>query len=200
MIEELCDDQNIQTVLAEVNAGPDRALHRIDRLLEIYPRDARLHFLKGSVLVGMSKPIEAHASLMQAVEIAPEFAIARFQLGFFQLTSGEAENALTTWQPLDALPQDHYLKLFVQGLRHLIKDEFDAAFAYLERGLAANNENPPLNNDIQLLIDQIRALDEAPPSDKEKLAENTGEGSQGNESVSATSLILGGLLGKKKKH
>jgi hypothetical protein len=92
------------------------------------------------------------------VDIAPDFAIARFQLGFFQLTSGESNNALKTWARLDGLPDDNYLKIFVIGLRHLIRDEFEDCIACLKKGISLNEENPPLNNDMNLLISQCEPL------------------------------------------
>lgn len=172
------------------------ALAKADDLLKSYPRDARLHFLRGSILVGAGKPIEAYSALSRAVDIAPDFAIARFQLGFFQLTSGEANNALATWGPLEQLEDGHYLRLFVEGLRHLIADDFDMAFQLLGRGMKANTENPPLNRDMQLLIDRCRDVGRIPDNDSASVeAEKEGE----EESVSATSFLLGQLLGRGRK-
>ena len=84
--------------------------------------------------------------------------LARFQLGFFELTSGEAVRALATWEPLDTLPEGHYLGHFVTGLRHLIADRFADAIAALEAGIAVNDENAPLNRDMQLIIDECAGL------------------------------------------
>ncbi|RZA18364.1 MAG: hypothetical protein EOP02_20240, partial [Proteobacteria bacterium] len=55
-------------------------LAAVDRLAARYPADPRLHFMRGSILAGRKKPIEAHAALSRAVELAPDFHIARYQL------------------------------------------------------------------------------------------------------------------------
>ncbi len=173
-----------------IQQGADDELSRTDRLLVEYPADPRLHFLRGSLLAGMGRPIEALPPLRKAVELAPDFAIARFQLGFFLLTSGEPAEALSVWGPLAMLPKEHYLRMFVGGLTHLIRDEFDETIRQLEQGIAANEENLPLNRDMQLIIDQVRGL-----------LENKATGAaEGDDSVSATSFLLGQFGAKPTKH
>jgi tetratricopeptide (TPR) repeat protein len=152
----MCSDEDLASVVRETDEAI--RLAEVERLTERHPDDARLHFLRGSLLIGRSRLVEAHAALSHAVALAPEFYIARFQLGFFQLTSGEAEEALATWLPLDALPAGHYLGLFVNGLRALVRDDFSGAVALLREGIAENEENLPLNGDMQLLIDQCLPL------------------------------------------
>ena len=157
-MSNLCPEEEMQSLVTMMQTGTGDDLGSIDALLANYEEDPRLHFLKGSILVGEGKLIEAHGSLSKAVEIAPDFAIARFQLGFFQLTSGESNNALKTWARLDMLPEEHYLKLFVVGLRHLIRDEFQDCIDTLRKGMALNKENLPLNNDMKLIIEQCQPL------------------------------------------
>lgn len=173
----LCDDERLQALVTDLQAGSSDPILRIDEVLADYPEDFRLHFLRGSHLIGAGRLIEAHRALKRAVTLAPDFAIARFQLGFFELTSGEADSALETWARLDRLPEGHYLRKFVDGLRCLIRDEFDAAIANLREGIALNQENPPLNNDMQMIIDQCGAL-------------LTRKIDEAGDAVSETSLLL----------
>ena len=105
-MSELCDEKTMQSLVDDMQTSDGNEVNAIDALLSDYPDDPRLHFLKGSVLVGQGNLIEGHSALTRAVKIAPDFAIARFQLGFFQLTSGESNNALKTWARLDQLPKD----------------------------------------------------------------------------------------------
>lgn len=158
----LCSDEEMSQLLAVMQSDAPDELMLAERLIDAYPEDPRLHFLRGSLLAGSGRPIEAHASLSRAVELAPDFVLARFQLGFFELTSGEAARALKTWQPLDSLPEDHYLAHFVAGLRHLVADHFAEAIAALKAGIAVNEENPPLNRDMQLIIDECAGLTSGP--------------------------------------
>ncbi|KQN71163.1 hypothetical protein ASE91_08495 [Sphingomonas sp. Leaf62] len=154
----MCEDDDIRQLLAVAAASPGDALPLAERLIAAHPGDARLHFFRGSMLAGSARPIEAHAALSRAVALAPDFALARFQLGFFELTSGEPARAQATWEKLSTLPDDHYLRQFVTGLIHLIHDRFADAIAALDGGIAANAETPPLNHDMQLIIDQCRPL------------------------------------------
>lgn len=152
-----CGDEEMQALLAAIQETPDQ-LALVERMVAVYPEDARLHFLRGSLLAGSGRPIEAHISLSRAVEIDPDFTLARFQLGFFELTSGEVARAVATWETLEALPEDHYLRHFVTGLTHLIHDRFAETIAALEAGIAVNQETLPLNGDMQLIIDRCRTL------------------------------------------
>lgn len=177
----LCSDAELQQAMAILEAGNGDEIATVDRLLSTYPQDPRLHFLRGSLLAGIGRPIEALAALKKAVDLAPDFTIARFQLGFFQLTSGEAGDALSTWGPLALLPDGHYLRSFVAGLTYLIRDEFPQAVEQLKRGISANDENLPLNRDMQLIIDRIIEIDR----DEE------------DRTMSATSLLLDQLTGRR---
>lgn len=175
----LCGDDELQRLMQSMQVNDADELQLADLLIADFPEDPRLHFLRGSILASIGRPIEALPALRQAVELAPDFDIARFQLGFFQLTSGEAANALSTWGPLALLGETHYLRCFVAGLTHLIRDEFAPAIEQLRAGIAANAENPPLNRDMQLIIDQANAL----------LA-GTGKPSEEERTASAASLLL----------
>ena len=177
MTDALCPDADLEAVVRAMESDGGE-MGQLDRLLASFPDDARLHFLRGSSLAAIGRPIEAFASLRRAVDLAPDFAIARFQLGFFQLTSGEAAAALESWGPLALLPENHYLREFVAGLTFLIRDDFADALEHLRAGMAANEENAPLNRDMQLIADQVVQLIAAPPPQGEA------------EAASATSFLL----------
>jgi tetratricopeptide (TPR) repeat protein len=185
----LCGDSELQDLMQAMHSDEQNELEQADRLIAEFPDDARLHFLRGSILASIGRPIEALPALSRAVALAPDFAIARFQLGFFQLTSGEAANALATWGPLALLPESNYLRKFVAGLTHLIRDEFAESIVQLRDGIAANDENPPLNHDMQLLVDQAGQLLAGM-----KAAE------EGKASASATSFLLDQFSDRGKAH
>jgi hypothetical protein len=173
----LCGEDSLKALVDAMQTAPSDQLGRIEALLANFPEDARLHLLRGTTLVGSGRLIEGHRSLAPAGGVAPDFAIARFQLGLFQLTSGEAENALGTWGRLDSLPDTHYLRKFVDGLRCLIRDDFRGAAQALGEGIRLNPENAPLNRDMQLLINQCLPLADA-------------EQERDDSSMSETALIL----------
>lgn len=203
MADQLAPDHDMEELVAALSAPGSDDLAPIDTLLQRYPDDPRLHFMRGSVLAGMSDNIKAHAALSRAVEIAPEYAIARYQLGFFELTSGEADKALATWGPLLRAPKDNYLRVFVEGMVHVIRDEFTQAFARFEKGISLNEENIPMNADIELLMRELKAKMDAgavgqDDSDKDDGGNGDDDGDGG--ATSATSLLLGQLGGNPTKH
>ncbi|GLK50149.1 hypothetical protein GCM10017620_31230 [Brevundimonas intermedia] len=145
-----CPDARLDALVAAVAAGADVA--EVDALLAAYPGDARLHFLRGSLLAGGRRYPEARAAVSRAVALAPGFDIARFQLGFLEFTSGEPELARRTWRPLQDLEEAHPLSLFARGLLRLVDEDVTGAIALLRRGMAANTVNPPLNQDMATLL------------------------------------------------
>ncbi|WP_164115904.1 hypothetical protein [Sphingorhabdus sp. Alg239-R122] len=188
-MNELCSEEEITQLLQAVQSDNGNDVAAIDTLLEEYPQDPRLHFLRGSVLASGNRLVEAYESMQQAVEIAPDFVIARFQLGFFELSSGNAQSAMGNWKPLEDLPEDHYIRRFVRGLVHMIHDEFDSAITELRQGIALNQENPPLNHDMQLIIDKTADL-----------ASSAEQGSKSEQAISSTSALLNQFPGPKTKH
>lgn len=142
----------------------------IDVALTECAADPRLHFLRGSVLAGERRYPEARIAIGHAVSLAPDFAIARFQLGFLEFTSGEPDLARVTWAPLQDLPEGDALRLFANGLLRLTADDVDGAVADLGQGIEANVENPALNRDMQRLIDEL-TRPTAPTTDDEPLSE-----------------------------
>lgn len=153
--QELCPAELISQLIEELD-GP-KGMDRLSAAMERYPDDPRLPFLKGSLLAGKGDYASAHSHMLRAVEIAPGYRIARFQLGLLELSSGDAEKAGETWAPLAAeMPQDS-LSLFARGLQHMARDEFAPAAELLESGLEANHEHPAVGRDMAGLLSEIRA-------------------------------------------
>ena len=48
------------------------------------------------------------------------------------------------------------MKAFKRGLEALIRDDFSACIGFLQRGIALNKQNAPLNYDMSQLIDRVR--------------------------------------------
>lgn len=164
---DLCPPDELESLTRALAAG---GVSEVDAVLARYPGDPRLHFLRGSVLAGERRYGEGRAAMRLAIELAPGFAIARFQLGFLEFTSGETELAGQTWAPLAELPEGDALRLFSEGLMRLPADDAEGAIIRLREGMAANTQNPPLNRDMQMLIDELNRprLD---PTDGEPVSE-----------------------------
>jgi len=152
----LCPDDILSALVTTIVADVARGMQHIEELLGQHPLDPRLHFLKGALLAGGRDYVNARVAMRRAVDIAPNYAVARFQLGFLLLTMGEPFAAQEAWGPLHGLPADHYLYLFVKGLCHLIRNEFEDAAVCLQSGIDRNREIPAVNQDMRGIIEQIR--------------------------------------------
>lgn len=101
----------------------------------------------------------AEACYTACLTRSPDFAIARFQLGLMQVTGGRPALGQASWELLLTLPADHYLRLFAQGLMSLLAQQFEPARATIERGIALNQENLPLNGDMRGVLDRLQAAE-----------------------------------------
>lgn len=122
------------------------------------PASGLPHFLLGSEYAALGQFDKAEAALANAVLLAPEFHIARYQLGLLQFSSGRAAVALVTWEPLFALDDAHALGHFVRGFAALAQDAFEQAKTHFEAGLDRNTENAALSHDIESVL---RGMEEA---------------------------------------
>lgn len=196
---QLCPESRLEHITGTMGTDPEAALAELAAELEAYPDDARLHFLQGSALIGLKRYVSGHDALARAVELAPDFAIARFQLGLFQLTSEEVDRALATLGPLDRLPDGHYLRAFVSGLRCLIRDEFDQALTHLRHGITQNAENAPLNADMEMLVSNIEETrSQAPQIDT--AYEDASADKDGEAGLSEAALLLNRSRFKPNRH
>lgn len=198
MTETLCPDGPITEMLALAGNDEPAALARIATLLEDHPDDPRLHFMKGSLLAAQEQYADGCAAMRQAVELAPAYDIARFQLGLLELSSGDAEAADATLQPLADASDENALSLFALGLRHLARDNLDQAEALLRRGIEINAEHPLVSRDMELMLAGIvdarakAAADTHHPSDEAE--------TDADAEVSAAHLLLQRYADKSTKH
>jgi len=127
----------------------------LKRAIALDERMAEPHYLLGAEYAGKGLYALAISELQAALARKPELAAARFQLGLLFLTLARVEEAAATWGLLDMLPHEHPFYLFKSGLLHLIQEQFDKATILLKEGIAANTENPALNRDMQLVLEEI---------------------------------------------
>lgn len=123
--------------------------------IALAPGAAMPHYLRATNFAHAGRFELAEACYTACLTRAPDFAIARFQLGLLQASGGRAALAHATWEPLLGLPADHFLHLFARGLMLLLAERWTDARAAIERGLAANHENEPLNMDMRGLLERV---------------------------------------------
>ncbi len=139
--------------LQTADGAPARRL--LEDAARAHPSDPRVLLLLAAELVHAKELDRAEAAYTAALQLAPDFAIARFQLGLLQFTSARPAVAQATWAPLELLGERNPLRLFKAGLELLAQDRFEEARRFLEEGLSVNPDNPALNRDMQLVLDRI---------------------------------------------
>ncbi|MBS0503402.1 MAG: hypothetical protein JSS55_06280 [Proteobacteria bacterium] len=149
-----CPDDELEPLLALAAQDDEAAIGRIDALLPIY-EDARLLFLKGSLLAGLQRYDEARREMHAALLLSPGFDLARFQFGFLEFTSGFPDAAAQIWAPFQQSSEENAFRLLAMGLMRLAEDRWADARRFLLNGMALNTEHPLINNDMQLILDEL---------------------------------------------
>ncbi|MBX3625344.1 MAG: hypothetical protein KF892_10055 [Rhizobacter sp.] len=146
----------LQQAMQASSAGDmDTAMRLLRTAIHDLPDHPLPHFLLAAELAQGGKMEEAEAAFANSVLLAPAFETARFQLGLLQFTSGRVSMAMLTWQPLVELPDTNPFHRFVSGMAALAADRFEEAAHHLREGMKLNHDNPPLNTDMQMLLDRI---------------------------------------------
>lgn len=145
--------------------GPQAAIQLLADAADAHPADARPLLLLAAEFAENRDMDRAEAAYVAALVRAPDFWIARFQLGLLQFTSARPAVAMVTWAPLDSLEEGHPLRLFKQSFARLAEDDFEGARQLLQKGIAANTANPPLNRDMEMLLERIAGQQQAKPGE-----------------------------------
>jgi tetratricopeptide (TPR) repeat protein len=127
------------------------------------PRNAELRYLLGAEMAQQKDYDGAVMEMSAAVALNPLLHAARFQLGLLHLTMARPDHALTVLAPLESLDDGAALKYFKRGLEALIRDDFAQCVGNLRRGIELNNENEPLNRDMNMLLQKVAETANLPP-------------------------------------
>jgi len=142
---------------SQANDGA-RAIEWFQKASVAEPAAGLPQFLLGAEFAALGQMEQAEAAFANATRLAPDFPMARYQLGLLQFSSGRAAMALLTWQPLLGLPDTDPLPHFVNGFAALAHDRFEEALRHYEQGLVLNTTNRALSDDIKKVVAGIKAL------------------------------------------
>ena len=149
-------DQLMQDALAATRRDDlDDSEALLGQALALAPGAAMPHYLRATNHAHAGRFELAEASYMACLNRAPEFAIARFQLGLLQASGGRPAVAHASWEPLLALPDEHALKLLALGLLALLAEDWATARRLIAQGIATNHDNEPLNDDMRGVLARI---------------------------------------------
>ncbi len=118
---------------------------------------AKAHWALATEYAALKMPDRAELHFAKAVELDPQQPVARFQYGLLLLTSGRIDEAQAVWSPLDELASNDPVRLFKQGLLHMVRDEFDTALSCLRSALTEPTLDAALAKDLQMTIGRIEA-------------------------------------------
>jgi tetratricopeptide (TPR) repeat protein len=134
----------------------EESMRLLKRTLHVFPESARARYLLGAEHAQIGLYDRAVAEMTEAVRLDPDFTVAHFQLGLLHITAGRVPEARAAWLPLDRLAPQDPLRLFKSALLHLVCDEFAACIENLQAGIARNQLNKPLNDDMRRLLADVQ--------------------------------------------
>lgn len=149
-------EQLMQDALAATKRDAlDECEASLRQALALAPAAALPYYLRASNLAHAGRYELAEANYMACLTRAPDFAMARFQLGLLHVTGGRPAVAHASWEPLLGLADGHPLKLFVLGLLALVGEQWSQAREFIQDGIARNHDNEPLNGDMRGMLERI---------------------------------------------
>lgn len=149
--EKLDTDEMLHLSLAAMNNGRDSdALLLLKALVEREPGHVMGRYLLAAQHAQLGLMDKAEAGFRDVVAEAPDFFMARFQLGQLLLVKGEAVQSRALLEPLTARPDA--IGRYANALVAAGQDNAQAAIAELRDGLALHQEVPALAADMQHLL------------------------------------------------
>jgi tetratricopeptide (TPR) repeat protein len=127
-----------QALAASAANDSMRAIALLRQASALDPTRGMPLFLLGAEYAAMQDYRQAEIAFADAVALAPELVIARYQLGLLQFSSGRVDVALSTWRALLALPEPNPFAGFIHGFEALARGEGASAIQLFEAGLASN--------------------------------------------------------------
>ena len=146
LIEISPNDADLYFVLSNASVAGDRddeALQWIDKGLEYDPLSARLHLMRGRLLLGqLERPEEAEEAFAKGREIAPEWTAVIFASGQVAFEQERYADGINWYQRAMAVdPQDHELPAFISRFFYQFGLE-DEADEMLRRAQALAPQEP----------------------------------------------------------
>jgi predicted Zn-dependent protease len=157
--DKLDNDELLRIALDAINQ--DRHADAVSMLKTLLERDARHVF--GTYLLAaehaqLGMMDRAEDGFRKTVELAPDFPMARFQLGQIHLTKNDAAAAKAVLAPLADLPAGQALSGYAKGLIAAANEDIGEAIRQLQSGLACEQDIPALAADMQRVLDNLLAL------------------------------------------
>lgn len=154
--EKLDNNELLRLALDAINSDRDaESIEMLKVLLERDPRHVHGQYLLAAQHAQMGLMDRAESGFRAVVAQAPDFPMARFQLGQLLLTKGANGEAKELFAPLVALPAGEALGAFARALSAAADDDAGETIRYLQEGLACPQPVPVLAVDMQRLLGRL---------------------------------------------
>ena len=157
--EKLDNDELLRIALDAINQDRHAdAVSLLKTLLERDPNHVFGTYLLAAEHAQLGMMDRAEEGFRKTVQMAPDFPIARFQLGQMLLVKGNPVGAKATLAPLADLPVNQALSSYAKGLMAVADENADEAIVQLRSGLSCPQEIPALAADMRRVVDNLLAL------------------------------------------
>ncbi|MFC0677965.1 hypothetical protein ACFFGH_08940 [Lysobacter korlensis] len=155
--EKLDTDELLRLSLNAMNNGQDGdALVLLKTLVEREPSHPMGRYLLAAQHAQLGLMDKAEEGFRLVVAVAPDFFMARFQLGQLLLVQGNATESRGLLEPMTSRPDA--LGRYAAALVAAGQDDAGGAVAELRAGLALPQELPALASDMQRLLATLEGL------------------------------------------
>ncbi len=157
--EKLDNDELLRIALDAINQ--DKHADAVSMLKTLLERDSKHVF--GTYLLAaehaqLGMMDRAEEGFVKTVALAPDFPMARFQLGQLYLVKGDAELARNLLAPLAQLPAGQALSFYAKGLIAAANENVNEAIVQLQAGLDCEQDIPALAQDMQRVLSNLHAM------------------------------------------
>ena len=162
--EKLDNDELLRIALEAVNQDRNgEAVSMLKTLLERDPTHVFATYLLAAEHAQLGLMDRAEEGFRKTVQMAPDFSIARFQLGQLCLVKGDPVAAKSMLAPLTNLPEGDALLGYAKGLIAAADEDAGEAIHQLQAGLVCPQEIPALAMDMRKVLENLLALGGAAP-------------------------------------
>lgn len=155
--DKLDNDELLRLALDAINTDRDAdAVVMLKTLLERDPGHVFATYLLAAQHAQLGMMDRAEAGFRAVVQQAPDFAIARFQLGQLLLVKGAGDEARNVLAPLATGREA--LGAYARGLSAAAVEDLPTALSELEAGLALPQEIPALEMDMRRLLSRLQGV------------------------------------------
>lgn len=157
--DKLDSDELLRIALDAINQ--DRHADAVTMLKTLLEREANHVFatyLLAAEHAQLGMMDRAEEGFRKTVELAPDFPMARFQLGQIYLVRNDAAAARAMLAPLALLPASQAISGYAKGLIAAANEDVVEAILQLRAGMACEQEIPALAQDMQRVLANLEAL------------------------------------------